>query len=85
LFPIILRRIGGLEVLLLGMYGMMFFYMYIYIFVNALYRIFFADVSVGDADNFRFFHTPLLGGWHWPLKFRKVPTLNKGCWMALSF
>ncbi|KAL9710671.1 putative endonuclease lcl3 [Leucoagaricus gongylophorus] len=33
--------------------------------------------SVGDADNFRFFHTPLLGGWHWPLKFRKVPTLNK--------
>ncbi|KAG2133784.1 SNase-domain-containing protein [Suillus bovinus] len=32
--------------------------------------------SVGDADNFRLYHTPGFG-WRWPLKFRRVPTLNK--------
>ncbi|AGO13092.1 AaceriAFL066Cp [[Ashbya] aceris (nom. inval.)] len=32
--------------------------------------------SVGDGDNFLFFHTPggMLGGWHW---LRKVPTLQR--------
>ncbi|EAU87708.2 mitochondrial protein [Coprinopsis cinerea okayama7 len=30
--------------------------------------------SVGDADNFRLFHTPLFGGYHWPLKLRSIPT-----------
>ncbi|KIK57480.1 hypothetical protein GYMLUDRAFT_46065 [Collybiopsis luxurians FD-317 M1] len=29
--------------------------------------------SVGDADNFRLYHTPGIG-WRWPLKFRRVPT-----------
>ncbi|KXN85225.1 putative endonuclease LCL3 [Leucoagaricus sp. SymC.cos] len=33
--------------------------------------------SVGDADNFRFFHTPSFGGWRWPLKFRRIPTSIK--------
>ncbi|KAF7984509.1 hypothetical protein HWV62_13663 [Athelia sp. TMB] len=33
--------------------------------------------SVGDADNFRLYHTPGFG-WRWPLKFRRVPTLGKG-------
>ncbi|KIY48584.1 nuclease, partial [Fistulina hepatica ATCC 64428] len=28
--------------------------------------------SVGDADNFRLYHTPAFG-WGWPLKFRRVP------------
>ncbi|KAG0693879.1 hypothetical protein DFH29DRAFT_370226 [Suillus ampliporus] len=32
--------------------------------------------SVGDADNFRLYHTPAIG-WRWPLKFRRVPTLSK--------
>ncbi|KAI5824362.1 staphylococcal nuclease [Schizophyllum commune Tattone D] len=32
--------------------------------------------SVGDNDNFRFYHTPGIG-WRWPLKFRRVPTLTK--------
>ncbi|KIJ64278.1 hypothetical protein HYDPIDRAFT_181924 [Hydnomerulius pinastri MD-312] len=32
--------------------------------------------SVGDADNFRLYHTPGIG-WRWPLKFRRVPRLNK--------
>lgn len=32
--------------------------------------------SVGDADNFRLYHTPGFG-WRWPLKFRRIPTLNK--------
>jgi endonuclease YncB( thermonuclease family) len=32
--------------------------------------------SVGDADNFRLYHTPGFG-WGWPLKFRRVPTLSK--------
>ncbi|KAL4063066.1 hypothetical protein V8B97DRAFT_2026509 [Scleroderma yunnanense] len=32
--------------------------------------------SVGDADNFRLYHMPGIG-WHWPFKFRRVPTLNK--------
>lgn len=30
-------------------------------------------VSVGDADNFRLYHTPGFG-WSWPLKFRRVPS-----------
>jgi hypothetical protein len=34
--------------------------------------------SVGDADNFRLFHTPSLGGWRSPFKFRRIPTSNKG-------
>ncbi|KAH9856144.1 SNase-domain-containing protein [Lenzites betulinus] len=29
--------------------------------------------SVGDADNFRLYHTPGIG-WKWPLKFRSIPT-----------
>ncbi|KAF8958556.1 SNase-domain-containing protein [Flammula alnicola] len=33
--------------------------------------------SVGDADNFRFFHTSTLGGYSWPFKFRRVPALSK--------
>ncbi|TRM63161.1 hypothetical protein BD626DRAFT_495720 [Schizophyllum amplum] len=32
--------------------------------------------SVGDNDNFRFYHTPGFG-WRWPLKFRHVPTITK--------
>lgn len=28
--------------------------------------------SVGDADNFRVYHTPAFG-WRWPLKFRRIP------------
>ncbi|KAK2465531.1 hypothetical protein APHAL10511_002423 [Amanita phalloides] len=32
--------------------------------------------SVGDADGFRFFHTPRLSGLSWPFKFRRVPTKN---------
>ncbi|KAF7975978.1 hypothetical protein HWV62_8126 [Athelia sp. TMB] len=32
--------------------------------------------SVGDADNFRLYHTPGFG-WRWPLKFRRVPTAGK--------
>ncbi|KAL1742055.1 hypothetical protein HDZ31DRAFT_84401 [Schizophyllum fasciatum] len=32
--------------------------------------------SVGDNDNFRFYHTPGFG-WRWPLKFRRVPTTAK--------
>ena len=34
--------------------------------------------SVGDGDNFRFFHTPVLSGYAWPFKFRTVPSINKG-------
>ncbi|PPR00271.1 hypothetical protein CVT26_009023 [Gymnopilus dilepis] len=33
--------------------------------------------SVGDADNFKFFHTPALGGYTWPFKFRSVPSIGK--------
>jgi hypothetical protein len=33
--------------------------------------------SVGDADNFRLYHTPGIG-WRWPLKFRFVPKTAKG-------
>ncbi|KAF9446578.1 staphylococcal nuclease [Macrolepiota fuliginosa MF-IS2] len=33
--------------------------------------------SVGDADNFRLFHTPAFGGWRRPFKFRTIPTGNK--------
>ncbi|KII90188.1 hypothetical protein PLICRDRAFT_108674 [Plicaturopsis crispa FD-325 SS-3] len=34
--------------------------------------------SVGDADNFRLYHTPGVG-WRWPLKFRRIPSAsNKG-------
>ena len=29
--------------------------------------------SVGDADNFRLYHTPALG-YSWPLKFKRIPT-----------
>ncbi|EPQ49870.1 nuclease [Gloeophyllum trabeum ATCC 11539] len=32
--------------------------------------------SVGDADNFRLYHTPG-AGWRWALKFRRVPTASK--------
>lgn len=38
---------------------------------------YFVPGSVGDADNFRFYHTPGIG-WRWPLKFRRVPTTQKG-------
>ncbi|EKM75415.1 hypothetical protein AGABI1DRAFT_80027 [Agaricus bisporus var. burnettii JB137-S8] len=33
--------------------------------------------NVGDADNFRLFHTPSFGGWRWPFKFRRIPTSTK--------
>ncbi|KAK7032896.1 putative endonuclease LCL3 [Favolaschia claudopus] len=33
--------------------------------------------SVGDSDNFRFYHMPGFG-WRWPLKFRRVPSTTKG-------
>jgi hypothetical protein len=33
--------------------------------------------SVGDSDNFRFYHTPAFG-WRWPLKFRIIPSTAKG-------
>ena len=33
--------------------------------------------SVGDADNFRLYHTPGIG-WRWPLKFRTIPTTRGG-------
>ncbi|KAG8856860.1 putative endonuclease lcl3 [Serendipita sp. 411] len=32
--------------------------------------------SVGDADNFRLYHTPGIG-WRWPLKFRWIPQTSK--------
>ncbi|OCH90073.1 nuclease [Obba rivulosa] len=32
--------------------------------------------SVGDADNFRIYHTPGFG-WRWPLKFRRIPAAAK--------
>ncbi|KAJ6612271.1 SNase-domain-containing protein [Mycena sp. CBHHK59/15] len=32
--------------------------------------------SVGDSDNFRFYHTPAFG-WRWPLKFRRIPATTK--------
>ncbi|PVF96787.1 SNase-domain-containing protein [Serendipita vermifera] len=32
--------------------------------------------SVGDADNFRLYHTPGFG-WNWPLKFRRIPSSAK--------
>ncbi|KAJ7678561.1 hypothetical protein B0H17DRAFT_1078740 [Mycena rosella] len=32
--------------------------------------------SVGDSDNFRFYHTPGFG-WNWPLKFRIIPSTAK--------
>lgn len=34
-------------------------------------------ISVGDADNFRLYHTPGFG-WRLPFKFRSVPTTPKG-------
>jgi endonuclease YncB( thermonuclease family) len=40
--------------------------------------------SVGDADNFRLYHTPGFG-WRWPLKFRRVPTLSKGSFVSPIF
>ncbi|KAI0640981.1 SNase-domain-containing protein [Trametes meyenii] len=33
--------------------------------------------SVGDADNFRLYHTPGVG-WRWPLKFRRIPSGRTG-------
>jgi hypothetical protein len=30
-------------------------------------------LSVGDADNFRLYHTPGIG-WSWPMKFRRIPS-----------
>ncbi|KIK09435.1 hypothetical protein K443DRAFT_82346 [Laccaria amethystina LaAM-08-1] len=33
--------------------------------------------SVGDADNFRLYHTPALGGYTWPFKFRTIPSQSK--------
>ncbi|EMD32806.1 hypothetical protein CERSUDRAFT_143387 [Gelatoporia subvermispora B] len=32
--------------------------------------------SVGDADNFRIYHTPGFG-WSWPLKFRRIPSASR--------
>jgi len=37
-------------------------------------------ISVGDADNFRLYHTPGVG-WSWPLKLRKVPKTTKGMYL----
>ncbi|KAF8904690.1 hypothetical protein CPB84DRAFT_1814341 [Gymnopilus junonius] len=36
-----------------------------------------AVTSVGDADNFKFFHTPTFAGYTWPFKFRRVPSIGK--------
>jgi len=33
--------------------------------------------SVGDGDNFRFYHTPPLSGYFWPFKFRRIPSTGK--------
>ncbi|KIM89888.1 hypothetical protein PILCRDRAFT_53296, partial [Piloderma croceum F 1598] len=33
--------------------------------------------TVGDADNFRLYHTPGIG-WRWPIKFRSIPSKTKG-------
>lgn len=33
--------------------------------------------SVGDADNFRIYHTPGIG-WRWPIRFRTIPSTTKG-------
>ncbi|KAJ7914881.1 hypothetical protein B0H13DRAFT_2232044 [Mycena leptocephala] len=42
-----------------------------------VYRRYFRMVtSVGDSDNFRFYHTPAFG-WRWPLKFRIIPSTAK--------
>jgi endonuclease YncB( thermonuclease family) len=32
---------------------------------------------VRDGDNFHLYHTPSIG-WHWPLKFRRIPDTGKG-------
>jgi len=32
--------------------------------------------TVGDADNFRLYHTPGIG-WRWPIKFRSIPSKTK--------
>ncbi|KAH7912076.1 SNase-domain-containing protein [Hygrophoropsis aurantiaca] len=32
--------------------------------------------SVGDADNFRLYHTPGIG-WRWPLKVRRIPPVGR--------
>jgi len=32
--------------------------------------------TVGDADNFRLYHTPGFG-WRWPIKFRRIPSTTK--------
>lgn len=43
---------------------------------NLLENFWFTIWSVGDADNFRLYHTPALG-YNWPLKFRRIP-IQKG-------
>ena len=40
--------------------------------------------SVGDADNFRLYHTPGVG-WRFPLRFRRVPTLGKGAFINICY
>ena len=42
-----------------------------------LHSRFNGSCSVGDADNFRLYHTPTIG-FNWPLKFKKVPNQTKG-------
>jgi hypothetical protein len=38
--------------------------------------------SVGDADNFRLYHTPG-PGWRWPIKFRRIPSRGRGVRLCL--
>jgi hypothetical protein len=48
---------------------------YVYIVVTWLMNVSVPPTdgcSVGDADNFRLYHTPGFG-WRWPLKFRRIP------------
>lgn len=40
--------------------------------------------SVGDADNFRLYHTPALG-YSWPLKFHRIPTQKGSPHILLLF
>jgi endonuclease YncB( thermonuclease family) len=42
-----------------------------------------AGRSVGDADNFRLYHTPGIF-WRWPLKFWRVPSTRKGAYVRRS-
>ena len=67
----LLQRRGGLKALLPGI---MYRPRVLYATRGASFVLI---LSVGDADNFRLYHTPGLG-WRWPLKFRSIPETTKG-------